>query len=484
MADFRQRCAPALAGQWYPGSPERLRAEVDSYLSNVAETPSGLPRALVVPHAGLGFSGQTAGRGYALLRGRSYIKRIVLLAPSHRAYFHGVAVGDYGVFETPLGDVRVDTEACAGLLDASSLVVDQPGAFLGENALELQLPFLKAIAPDALLVPALCQGMGLSEVRSVATTLADHLWQDDTVWIASSDFTHYGRSFGYVPFDRDVEKRLEDLDRGAIDRILQVDCEGFLEYVDRTGATICGAMPIAVLLGVLEQREEQWLCHVLEYTTSGRMTQDFAHSVSYATILVTDAEGSDVRVAEEPDADSLSESNRTQLLRLAREAIETSLRGEPAPEPDERVLTSPLLDDGACFVTLHLEGNLRGCIGHLEATEALYKNVIRNARNAAFSDYRFSPVTTEELGRIDIDISVLTPSRRIQSLDEFAVGRHGIILEKGRHRAVFLPQVAPEQQWDRDTTLQHLSLKAGLAADGWRKGATFSVFEAIVFGEE
>jgi AmmeMemoRadiSam system protein A len=134
-------------------------------------------------------------------------------------------------------------------------------------------------------------------------------------------------------------------------------------------------------------------------------------------------------------------------------------------------------------VTLHLDDALRGCIGTLEAVQPLYENVIHNARNAAFRDSRFSPLTAPEFDRIDIEISVLTPPRAIASLDEFVIGRHGIILEKGHHRAVFLPQVAPEQGWDKETTLAFLSRKAGLGPDDWRRGATFSVFEAVVFGE-
>jgi AmmeMemoRadiSam system protein A len=139
--------------------------------------------------------------------------------------------------------------------------------------------------------------------------------------------------------------------------------------------------------------------------------------------------------------------------------------------------------DGAAFVSLHRDGNLRGCIGNLEAVEPLYRNVIHNARNAAFQDPRFMPLTAAELAGLNIEISVLTPPRPIHSVDEFQIGTHGIILTKGQRRAVFLPQVAPEQGWDRETTLTHLSLKAGMGPDDWRRGAKYYVFEAIVFSE-
>ena len=120
----------------------------------------------------------------------------------------------------------------------------------------------------------------------------------------------------------------------------------------------------------------------------------------------------------------------------------------------------------------------------LEATEELYTDVVHNARNAAFQDPRFPELQEAELHEVDIEISVLTPATPISHPREFEVGRHGIILEKGPYRSVFLPQVAPEQGWDRETTLNYLAMKAGLPENGWRRKATLKVFEAIVFGEK
>ena len=181
---------------------------------------------------------------------------------------------------------------------------------------------------------------------------------------------------------------------------------------------------------------------------------------------------------------AVSAAEKETLLRLARSAIQARLKREPAPKPALEELTPRLREDGACFVSLHIGGELRGCIGYLEATEPLWQNVARNARSAAFNDPRFFPLSAAEFEAVEIEISVLTPFRPIPGPEAFIVGRHGIFLEKGGKHAVFLPQVAPEQGWDRETTLTHLALKAGLPADGWRRGATFSVFEAVVFGEK
>jgi AmmeMemoRadiSam system protein A len=183
--------------------------------------------------------------------------------------------------------------------------------------------------------------------------------------------------------------------------------------------------------------------------------------------------------------DYLSRNEKKQLLELARTAIAARLYRHRPPQPARDSLSSRLSEKGAAFVTLHKHGQLRGCIGNIIAEEPLVDNVMHNAVNAAFNDPRFPALTDlDELDEVEIEISVLTPPRRIESADQFVVGRHGIILSRGWSRAVFLPQVAPEQGWDMKTTLEHLSLKAGLPADAWRDEDTkFEVFEAIVFGE-
>ncbi|OGV35564.1 MAG: hypothetical protein A2020_07120 [Lentisphaerae bacterium GWF2_45_14] len=182
---------------------------------------------------------------------------------------------------------------------------------------------------------------------------------------------------------------------------------------------------------------------------------------------------------------SFSCEDKLFLLRLARSAMEAKLLKKSAP--DLGTLPGSLNVTASCFVTLHTKGGeLRGCIGNIGGFEPLGSNVLHNAVNSAFRDPRFAPVSSiEELNRLEIEISILTAPEKIASLDEFIVGEHGIIIQKGGASAVFLPQVAPEQGWDKNTTLTHLSMKAGMSPDAWReKGAEFSVFRAIVFAEK
>lgn len=172
---------------------------------------------------------------------------------------------------------------------------------------------------------------------------------------------------------------------------------------------------------------------------------------------------------------------RRQLLRFVREVIECDLAGAEPPAPPE---LPRLAETGACFVTLEEDGDLRGCIGNIEAFEPLGENLLRNAVNASRSDPRFPPVEAEELPYISIELSILTPASPIASEEEFRIGQDGIILRAAGRGAVFLPQVAPEQHWDRETTLRYLSRKAGLPDDAWRRpDARLFTFQAEVFGE-
>ncbi|MCF7855824.1 MAG: AmmeMemoRadiSam system protein B [Candidatus Pacebacteria bacterium] len=479
---------PAVAGQFYPGTPDALESAIEDYLCPPSAPPSGRVRALIEPHAGYQYSGRTAGAGYALLlKERKAVRRAVVLAPTHRVPFRGVSTGGFTAFNTPLGKLPVDVDACRDLIADNSMVSDRADAHLYEHALEVQLPFLQTVlAEDFMLVPVVCGQMSMDDTRAVAQTIARHLWTDDTLWIISSDFTHYGSSFGYVPFTKDVRARLQELDTGAIREIERHDLEGFMNYVERTGATICGATPIGILLGVLESQTEDYKVRKLAYTNSGILTGDFSHSVSYASIGVFDTRLPRHHAVQGTAEGRLGISNSGEklCLQLAREAIQSQLEKGDIGVPPEDELPSFLRDPGACFVTLHIGDNLRGCIGSLEPAEPLYLDIVRNARNAAFRDPRFRPLTEDEFRQIHIEISILTPAQRIESPEQFEIGRHGIILEKGPYRAVFLPQVAPEQGWDRDTTLTHLALKAGLGPDDWKRNTQFSVFEAIVFGEE
>ena len=176
----------------------------------------------------------------------------------------------------------------------------------------------------------------------------------------------------------------------------------------------------------------------------------------------------------------IEREDQQRLLKLARRAIEARVRRQPAPVPERG---GRLDDPHGAFVTIHCDGDLRGCLGRLDPDEPLAETVAQLAASVSDSDPRFSPVQPGELGGIDVEISVLTPEREVASIAEVVVGRHGLIVEQGGRRGLLLPQVATEYGWDAETFVSHTCLKAGLPADAWRRGARMLVFEAQVFGD-
>lgn len=183
----------------------------------------------------------------------------------------------------------------------------------------------------------------------------------------------------------------------------------------------------------------------------------------------------------------LSDDEKRTLFAIAKDTLDWCVSGaagamnkKKGPFPMESYTLTPKLKlQMATFVTLKIQGELRGCIGSLAPEESLCLSVHHNAINAAMNDYRFHPVQPVELPRLEIHISILSPITDIPSIDAFKLGQQGIILEKGMHRAVFLPEVAIEQGWTKEETLSYLSRKAGLPSDAWRKDTRFKVFESV-----
>ncbi|MFC1851129.1 AmmeMemoRadiSam system protein A [candidate division CSSED10-310 bacterium] len=177
-----------------------------------------------------------------------------------------------------------------------------------------------------------------------------------------------------------------------------------------------------------------------------------------------------------------TQNEKDDLLALARDAIDTKLKGKTVAVAEQ--LSEALQTAAGVFVTLHKKGKLRGCIGTFQADFPLYKQVIKMAQASAFEDIRFSSVRLSELKDIDIEISVLSPLREIESIAEIVIGKHGIYITQGFHRGVLLPQVATDHGWDRETFLQHTCMKAGLPMDAWQKGTKIEIFSATILGEK
>lgn len=281
--DVRQTVrAPAVAGQFYPGRESELRREVVDDLKAVPpQKIDGRIVGLISPHAGYTYSGRAAAYGYSLLKGKGF-KRAVILAPSHHAAFRGAALSDADSFKTPLGLIPIDKKACADLL-SHELYANLPQAHEYEHSLEVQLPFLQEVLGDFTLVPIVIGQLRDGDAATIAASLKK-LLDEKTIVIASSDFTHYGAGFDYLPFTDNVKENLRKLDLGAVEVIWKLDASGFDAYVEETGATICGRYPIRILLETLPKDARGQL---LKYETSGDMTGDYSHCVSYVSMVFT-----------------------------------------------------------------------------------------------------------------------------------------------------------------------------------------------------
>jgi hypothetical protein len=476
----------ALAGSWYPGDPDELAAYVDAALDAAEGQGSGEDvRALVVPHAGYRFSGPTAAQAFALVRGRSF-ERVILLAPAHRSPFRGLSIAPVSAYETPLGQVPLDQDGVAALR-ASPLVTSDPMAHVREHAIEIELPMLqRALSPGWRLLPVLVGQLEVKDYETAAELLRP-LAGEDTLLVISTDFTHYGTRFGYLPFplNDDTPARIRALDEGALAHIAALDAPGLLDYQSRTGITICGYRALVLLLDLLPRDAR---VQRVAYTTSGEMTANHANSVSYVALAVTSSSAA----AEPADGGTQNPDDpmtrRFQLLyRLAVWGVEHAVLG-PSTERNREIeqalagMPRELKERAGAFVTLRRNGSLRGCIGTIGPRQPLYQAVLENGINAAMNDWRFRPVGPDELRELEVEVSVLSPPAPIVSIEEFRVGEHGIILEKDGRRAVFLPEVALEQGWSREETLSRLARKAGLEADAWTDGARFEVFTSRKYG--
>lgn len=484
-----------LQGTWYPREPAALARSVDDLLgeANGPVRPDHRVRAILVPHAAHGWSGETAATAYRRVRGRSF-ERVLLLGPSHRVVVAGASLPTEAAFETPLGTVPIDGDALAQLR-SDPLFRGSPEAHELEHAVEVQLPFLqRALAPGWRLLPVLVGDLKAAEVERLADRLRP-LVGDATLVVVSGDFTHYGEAFDYLPFpaDEQAADRLRDLDLGLFSELAPGNAAGLEDYGRRTGITACALAPARVLARLMPPGAE---VERVGYRRSGDRTGDYRHSVSYLSAVVRwDGKGGGTgRSGEGPGASSAGEAQRPSEAGLAylQTLAVTAVEGAAAPDEAVKARLARLMEEApsevrepaGVFVTL-LEGDdLRGCVGTIKATRPLHEAVVDIATAAALHDYRFPPVRREEVSRLTVQVSVLSVPRPLDSWRDLEVGRHGIVLAKNGRSAVFLPEVALEQGWGREETLSHLAVKAGLAADAWREGAQLSVFTSRRYPRE
>ncbi len=480
----------AVAGQFYPGDPGELKQAVDGLLAEAEpDSREGDLLAVLAPHAGYVFSGRTAARSLALLKGRG-VKNVLLIGCAHRAHFSGVSVFAGDGYRTPLGVVPVNRELADWIKTRDQAFGVPEGVQAQEHSLEVELPILQRILPDFSIVPILIGRTDPGVVTRLGEALAEAVRKNPgTVIVCSTDLSHYPPESAARQIDRRTLEAVASLDPDRVRIACRHPAPG---PVPGLATAMCGeeaviaTLTAANLLGA--ERGE-----ILDYSNSADSPYgDRNRVVGYGAVAIwapsepaSIAPREETRMKEENEfEESMSPAARKKLLAIAREALIEAVNGRPLP-------ASPIEDpelqghQGA-FVTLKRGEALRGCIGQFTADQPLYRTVREMAQSSALRDPRFPPVSPTELDGLTVEISVLSPMRRVSDpMKEVELGKHGIYIKRGFRTGTYLPQVATEHNMSKEEFLSSCTAgKAGLPPDAWKDPATeVYVYTAEVFSE-
>ena len=473
---------PVVAGKFYPASSGELRNEIDTLTQSAKKLIQNKVKkddeilAVISPHAGYVFSGSVASSAFSVLKNRKNIKRVFLIGSSHYAWFDGVSVYFDGFYSTPLGKIEVDSELASKILEQSALFTFRLEAHAHEHSLEVQLPFLQYfLENDFKIIPILIGGHSPEIPKKLAKILKPYLGGEN-LFVISSDLSHY-------PSYNDAVK----VDKYTVEALCTNDPENFLQQLkdnerrkyENLSTSMCGWTSALTLLYMTEGLNGVNYMPIL-YQNSGEtpIYGDKSRVVGYQSIVV-----SQKRKPTETK-DLLSEEDKQLLLSLARNSIKEKIIGTEDDEPTLARIPDKYKKPQGVFVSIYVDKELRGCIGRIESDEPLYKTIEQTAVSAATHDTRFMPVRPEELEKMEIEISILTPLKKIDSIDEIIPGKHGILIRKDFRSGTFLPQVATRTGWNSLEMVEECSKrKAGLGADGW-KNAELYTYEAIIISEK
>ena len=461
---------PAVAGSFYPSSAKEILSMTKGWL-HPADAKTA-PQAVIVPHAGFVFSGEVAASAYNRIpKGHPY-KRIFLLGPSHRVGFSGASVDTlYAYAETPLGRVAIDLDTGKELLKAASFTC-RNDAHDREHCLEVQLPFLQMMYEDVPpIVPIVIGTQRLEILDDIAASLEPY-FNEDNLFVISSDFSHYPSYKDAQASDLYLANAIE---QGGLEEFLKA--LRYIRKMDFTGqdTAACGACAIAVLLSMMDAqgRDKFDVDHVMYRNSGDSPYGDKDRVVGYNSIVITRNQKADEHLFH------FTDEEKRGMIAAARSAIYSALRMDY--DGDDKPVGILKEKGYGVFVTLHLNGRLRGCIGRFTSSDSLHETIQDMARSAAFSDPRFPSLTRSEAPRIDIEVSVLSPLKRISSVDEFKLGRDGIYMIKGSRHGTFLPQVATETGWSTEEFLGHCAQdKAGIGYYGWKDAELYTYQTEIV----
>ncbi len=469
---------PVVAGRFYPSSDAELKKELDRLFEQVKKHE--LPEikqeeeilAVVSPHAGYVFSGTVAASAFLPLKTRKNIKTVFLIGSSHNAWYEKASIYYSGNYITPLGKVKVDKAIANALLDENDLFAYLPEAHAHEHCLEVQLPFLQYTLKDRFtIVPILLGGQSKEIPKQVAKALKPY-FVPENLFVISTDLSHYPSYNDAVKVDKQT---IDDFCSNNPESFLQRLKKNDLLHISNLSTSMCGWTSALTLMYLTEHNENIQYIPVL-YQNSGDIPLygEKMKVVGYQSVLITQ------KKADVLSGFDFSEKEKEDLLQIARARIMDNFQMSDIPFKDSNELSAGIKTSGGVFVSIYYKDELRGCIGRIESSDPIYKTVEEMTHSAAFSDKRFKSVTKEEMSDVHIEISLLSPLKKVNSIEEIIPGKHGILVRKDFRSGTYLPQVAIKTGWNAQQMVEHCaSDKAGMSDGEW-KDADIYTYEALI----
>lgn len=468
---------PVVAGQFYPSDATQLHATLEE-LFEKAETKRTNEHvsAIIVPHAGFVYSGKVAASSYNQIEPDRQFDNIFILASSHRKQFSGASIYHIGNYETPLGTVRVNRDLAKKLTDEHEIFQFNQDAHQQEHSLEVQLPFLQHhLKREFQIIPIVTGTHNPADCKKIGEALEPYFNQNN-LFVISTDFSHYPNYSDANKIDKITAHAVIQNSPGLL---LQTIRENAKKNVTNLVTSMCG-WPATLSFLYISEKQHNIKVEKIDYQNSGDILESKDRVVGYWSIAFY----KNIKQTNNMSF-QLKENEKDILLKIARETIESFIRNGKIPRIDKSELTETLKQPAGAFVTLHKSGELRGCIGRFKPENPLYKIVQDMAIAASTQDFRFPPLKEEELKDIEIEISVLTPMERINSINDIELGVHGIYIKKGARAGTLLPQVVEKTGWSKEEFLGYCARdKAGLDYDAWKeKDTEVYTYRAIVFNE-
>ena len=471
---------PVFANQFYSADSLTLTKGIKTFIENAKPASVENPVAIIVPHAGYLFSGQIAADAYNQVKGNKYDVVVVLGTNHTTAGFTNIGIYPHGAFSTPIGLVKIDDAVSQDLLKEDPDVTVNLAVHAKEHSVEVQIPFVKYLFPDAKIVPLIVGEPDVQMCEKFGKALAKVLKNKKALIVASSDLSHYPSFDDAVKVDNITLKTISSLNLSAISSEMQREMN---KNIDQLVTCACGEAPIMAAVAAAKELGASY-GKIISYSNSGYSSVgSYDRVVGYGAVVLCTGKSNppaDVDTLMTDPTYKLNPADKKALLKYARKTLEQYFSSQTLPIP--RNINPKLKIKRGAFVTLNKNGDLRGCIGHMAETTPLCTVVGSMALQAAFNDSRFTPLTQDELPKIEFEISVLTPFMLVKSADEIVLGRDGVVIKKGDKQAVYLPQVATETGWSKEMFLDQLCYKAGLSAGDW-KSANLYTFQADVFSE-